>query len=86
MCFGQQLVLGLIKFFEIVIDDIDRASMIYGFDIELDYGLHIPDEELSQEKLRKKKEREAGRRQSKLPPKIEISQLKIGADSKAKGQ
>jgi hypothetical protein len=54
--FGEQLLIGVARHFRIEVTDADRASMVYGFNIELDHGLHIPAVEPEPEVLRKKQQ------------------------------
>jgi len=52
--FGEQLAIGISKHYRVEVTDADRASMVYGLDIDLDYGLHVKPAEPEPEVLKKR--------------------------------
>lgn len=57
--FGEHLAFGIAKHFSCEVTEIDIASMSYGFDIDLDYGLYMKEQkENKKSKRRRQKDTE----------------------------
>ena len=64
--FGEHLAHGIAKQFQVEVDEMDKANMTYGFDIDLDFGLYTKDpKELKKQRRRRRRELETVERETK---------------------
>jgi hypothetical protein len=63
------LAIGIAKHYHVEVTDADRASMVYGLDIELDHALHVPPIEPEPEVLKKKAQPSKKQLEAQVPTK-----------------
>ena len=70
--FGEHLAHGIAKQFQVEVNEMDMASMTYGFDIDLDYALYTRDpKEMKKQKRRRQRDMEKMKRRAEKGSKMD---------------
>lgn len=78
MEFSQQLLQGLCRHLQVTINDLDRAGMLFGFDIPVDFYLGL--EEIPKPKVKPIKKKKGKNTRGKRPD-SSTSSVRLSTDS-----